>query len=243
MSLELEERSLRALEYGSVLDMLASECSCRASADMARALRPCTDYEDACDSLRQTDDASRLIYKYGGPSFGGLGDIESPLRRAAVGASLRPGELMRIAGVLAAIRSLSRWRGSSSETSTCLDDMFDSLSPNKYLEDRINTAIISEEEIADSASSELADIRRHMRAAEARVRSQLDKMIRSPSYQKYLQDPIVTMRGDRFVVPVKTECRAEVPGLVHDTSASGATVFVEPMAAVEANNELQAAQA
>ena len=116
---------------------------------------------------------------------------------------------------------------------------FDALMPNKYLEDRINTSIISEEEMASEASPELASIRRKIRNASARAREQLDKMIRAPMYQKYLQEPIVTMRGGRFVVPVKAECRGDVPGLVHDTSSSGATVFVEPMAVVEANNEIR----
>lgn len=122
---------------------------------------------------------------------------------------------------------------------TCLDDRFSVLAPNKYLEEKINTTVVSEEEIADAASPALHDIRRKMRAASARVRDQLDKLVRSPAYQKLLQDPIVTIRGGRFVVPVKAEHRGEVPGLVHDTSASGATVFVEPMGVVEANNELK----
>jgi DNA mismatch repair protein MutS2 len=235
----IEERSLRALEYGSVLEMLAQGCSCRASADRARSLRPFADCEDARAALKDTDDAYRLMAKYGGPSFSGLEDLSVQLQRARIGASLQPGELMRVAAVLAGVRALVRYRETTGDESTGLDGLFDTLAPNKYLEEKITTAIRSEDEISDAASTELADIRRHMRAAEARVREQLDKMIRSQTYQKYLQDPIVTMRSGRFVVPVRTECRADVPGLIHDTSASGATVFIEPMPVVEANNELR----
>ena len=148
-------------------------------------------------------------------------------------------ELLSIAEVLRVLRSLTDWRKRSAGVETSIDWRFESLSPNKYLEDKITGAILSEEEMADNASPALSDIRRKIRAASSRVREQLDKMIRSPSYQKYLQDSIVTIRGGRYVVPVKAECRGEVPGLVHDTSSSGATVFVEPMGVVEANNDIK----
>ena len=131
------------------------------------------------------------------------------------------------------------WRSKSEGVKSILDDRFDAIMPNKYLEDRINHAILSEEEMADNASPQLATIRRKIRSASSRAREQLEKMVRSPVTQKYLQDPIITMRDGRFVVPVKAECRGDVPGLVHDTSSSGATVFVEPMAVVEANNEVR----
>ena len=148
-------------------------------------------------------------------------------------------ELLRIAGVLRAMRGIVEWRRKSEGMQTGLDWRLDSLAPNQYLENRIQTAVLSEEEVADHASPQLASIRRKIRSASARVRDQLDKLIHSPAYQKYLQDPIVTMRSGRYVVPVKAECRGDVPGLVHDTSSSGATVFVEPMSVVEANNEIR----
>ena len=143
------------------------------------------------------------------------------------------GETLRI------IRSISQWRSHCEGVSTCLDDRFSVLAPNKYLEEKITAVVVNEEEVADNASPTLADIRRKMRQASVKVRDQLDKLVRSATYQKALQESIVTIRGGRFVVPVKAEHRGEVPGLVHDTSASGATVFVEPMGVVEANNEIK----
>lgn len=121
-----------------------------------------------------------------------------------------------------------------------LTPLFQALTPNKYLEDRITGAILSEEEIADAASPALSDIRRHMRQQSARIRESLQKVISSPAYSKYLREPIVTIRQGRYVVPVKSECKNEVPGLVHDVSATGSTFFIEPMSAVNANNALRA---
>jgi len=235
----LSDRSLKALEYNRILELLAQECSCADSAACARSLAPFATPEEATKELLESEDACRLSVKFGGPSFSGLKNIESSLVRAKLGSPLSAGELLQVALVLAVIRSLKRYREKSISEATCLDGLFDSLLPNKFLEDKITSAILSEEEIADSASPELADIRRHIKRAEARVREQLDRMIRSTAYQKYLQEPIVTIRSGRFVVPVKAECRGDVPGLVHDTSSSGATVFVEPMPVVEANNELR----
>ena len=187
--------------------------------------------------LRDTDDAYTLMARFGAPSFYGLVEVSGAARRAEAGGMLNLAELLRIAGVLRAMRGIVEWRRKSEGMQTGLDWRLDSLAPNQYLENRIQTAVLSEEEVADHASPQLASIRRKIRSASARVREQLDKLIHSPAYQKYLQDPIVTMRSGRYVVPVKAECRGDVPGLVHDTSSSGATVFVEPMSVVEANNE------
>lgn len=233
------ERDLHALELDKILDMLAGETCCADAAHIARSLRPQTELPLVQQLVEETDDACRLMAGFGTPSFGQLSNVTNPLRRAEAGAALMPGELLRVAETLRVIRSLREWRAHCEGVSTCLDDRFSALAANKYLEERIAGVVISEEEIADTASPALADIRRKMRAASARVREQLDRMVRSATYQKALQEPIVTIRGGRFVVPVKAEHRGEVAGLVHDTSASGATVFVEPMGAVEANNELK----
>ena len=233
------ERDLHALELDKILDMLAGETCCADAAHIARSLRPQTELPLVQRLVEETDDACRLMAGFGTPSFGQLSNVTNPLRRAEAGAALMPGELLRVAETLRVIRSLREWRAHCEGVSTCLDDRFSALAANKYLEERIAGVVISEEEIADTASPALADIRRKMRAASARVREQLDRMVRSATYQKALQEPIVTIRGGRFVVPVKAEHRGEVAGLVHDTSASGATVFVEPMGAVEANNELK----
>ena len=183
-----------------------------------------------------------LLARFGGPAFGGLHNVNNALQRAAAGGMLTMRELLEIAEVLRVIRSLSEWRSRSEGVETCLDNFFHALMPNKFLEERILNAILSEDEMADGASPTLQDIRRKIRAASSRVRDRLDQMIRSPRYQKFLQEPIVTQRNGRFVVPVKNENRGEVPGLVHDTSSSGATVFIEPMGVVEANNEIKVLQ-
>lgn len=233
------DRDLRALELDKILDLLAGETCCSDAAQMARSLRPQTELEAVRRLIDETDDACRLMAGFGSPSFGQLNNVTNSLRRAEAGACLTLGEFLHIAETLRVIRSLAEWRSHCEGIATSLDDRFSVLTPNKYLEERILTIVLNEEEVSDNASPTLADIRRKMRAASSRVREQLDKLVRSPAYQKALQDPIVTIRSGRFVVPVKAEHRGEVPGLVHDTSASGATVFVEPMGVVEANNDLK----
>ena len=183
-----------------------------------------------------------MIAKFGAPGFGGLMNIDNSLRRAQAGGVLNMRELLDISQVLRVIRGILSWHDKSAGMSTALDDLFNSLYPNKFLEDMINNAIISESEMSDNASSELKTIRRKMRAQESRIREQLDKMLRSPVYRNSLQDAIVTQRNGRFVVPVKSEHRSQVAGMVHDTSSSGATVFIEPAAVVEANNEIKVLQ-
>ena len=160
------------------------------------------------------------------------------LERADRGGSLQPIELLRIAGVLRCARNIKGYV-SEDDKATVLDVLFKALTPNKYLEDKIFGAILSEEEIADNASPALADIRRHMRIQSGKIRDSLQKVISSPAYAKFLREPIITIRQGRYVVPVKSECRNDVPGLVHDVSATGGTYFIEPMSAVNANNALR----
>ncbi len=232
----------RALELDKVLELLASQATCEDAAELARALVPSPYLGEVQRMLAETDAAFCLMAKFGAPPFGDVKNVSNALRRAQAGAALSLLELLRIAGTLRGIRSVAEWYAHCEGLATCLDDRFSSLAPNKYLEDRIRTTVISEDEVSDQASPELYTIRRKMRAASARVREQLDKLIHSQTAQKALQEPIVTIRGGRFVVPVKAEHRAAIAGLVHDTSSSGATVFIEPMGAVEANNELKVLQ-
>lgn len=227
------------LELNSVLEMLANETTCDDARDMAKSLTPSNDISEVELLLAQTEDAFSLLARFGAPSFSGLKNVNNPLHRAAAGGALNTIELLNIAGTLRCVRSLYEWYGHCSGIKTNLDFFFDGITVNKYLETKIFSAIIGEDEIADSASEELAEIRRKIRAKSNSIRERLDSMIHSAHYQKYLQEAIITQRSGRFVIPVKAENRGNVQGLVHDTSASGATVFIEPIAVVETNNEIK----
>ena len=235
---ELYEKSLLKLELDRVLEMLAECAGSTEGKDACRNLRPVSDLEDVQLMLEQTTAASDMCTRKGNPSFGEVRDVSASLERADRGGSLQPIELLRIAGNLRCARNIKGYISEDEKTS-CLDALFQALSPNKYLEDKIFGAILSEEEIADNASHELSDIRRKMRIQAGKIRDSLQKIISSPAYSKYLRDPIITIRGGRYVVPVKAECKNDVPGLVHDVSSSGSTYFVEPMSAVTANNALR----
>ena len=235
---ELSENSLHKLELDQVLSQLA-ECAGSGEGKAAcQRLRPVSDLEDVQALLDETTAASDLCTRKGNPSFAEVYDVSASLERADRGGSLRPKELLRIAAVLRCARNIKGYVAED-EKATVLDHLFGALTPNKYLEDKISGAILSEEEIADNASPALADIRRHMRIQSAKIRDSLQKIISSPAYSKYLREPIITIRDGRYVVPVKSECRGDVPGLVHDVSATGSTYFVEPMSAVNANNALR----
>ncbi len=235
---ELYEKSLYKLELDQVLQQLADCAGSTEGREAALRLRPTSDLEDVNALLQETKDAYDLTTKKGYPAFGDVKDVSASMERAGRGGSLQPVELLRIAAVLRCARTVKAYI-SEDEKATVLDPLFRALSPNKYLEDRIFGAILSEEEIADNASPALSDIRRHMRVQSAKIRDSLQKVISSPAYAKFLREPIITMRGGRYVVPVKSECKNDVPGLVHDVSATGSTVFVEPMSAVNANNALR----
>lgn len=236
------DKNYKTLELDMILDRLADECTCDDAKDLALALRPAKDMQDVQLLLEQTEDAFSLLARFGAPSFSGLKNVNNPLRRAATGGSLNPKELLDIGYCLRALRALDEWHGHCSSVKTKLDFYFEGITVNKYLEQKIFTCIISEEEIADKASDALFDIRRKIRAKENSIREKLDSLIHSSHYQPYLQEAIVTQRGGRFVVPVKAECRGNVPGLVHDTSSSGATVFIEPASVVDANNDIKVLQ-
>ncbi|MBQ7740726.1 MAG: endonuclease MutS2 [Eubacterium sp.] len=227
------------LELNKVLEMLREEATCDDARELALGIKPTSDFIEVCNLLNQTEDAFSLIERFGAPSFSGLKNVSGAVTRAAAGGSLNQRELLNIAITLRSIRTLYEWRGHCSGVKTSLDFLFECISVNKYLEDKIFSCIIGEDEIADKASELLADIRRKIRAKSSSVREKMDSMVRSPHYVKFLQEPIVTQRNGRFVVPVKSEHRSDVPGLVHDTSSSGATVFIEPVSVVEANNDIK----
>ena len=235
---ELYEKSLHKLELDQVLIQLASCAGSEGGKQACLNLRPSSDLEDVQAMLDETTAASELCTRKGNPSFSDVKDVSASLERADRGGSLQPAELLGVAGVLRCARNVKGYV-SEDEKATVLDPLFKALSPNKFLEDRIFGAILSEEEIADNASPALADIRRHMRVQSAKIRDSLQKVISSPAYSKYLREPIITIRQGRYVVPVKSECKNDVPGLVHDVSATGSTYFVEPMSAVNANNALR----
>ena len=235
---ELYEKSLLKLELDQVLQLLSQCAGSIGGKEACLRIRPSSDLEDVELMLQQTTAASDLCTRKGNPVFGDVTDVSASLERAARGGSLQPAELLRIAGILRCARNIKGYV-SEDEKQTVLDTMFRCLSSNKYLEDKIFGAILSEEEIADNASAALSDIRRHMRLQAGKIRDSLQKVISSPAYSKYLREPIITIRQGRYVVPVKSECKNDVPGLVHDVSSSGSTYFVEPMSAVNANNALR----
>ena len=237
--MDFYEKSLNILELPIVLDMLAAEAVTEGGKEACLKLRPSADRLEVKNRLGETSAAKDMMVVRGSPSLSGIKDIRPSLSRADLGGSLNTIELLNIARVLQCARLVKGYTSDDKLGKSCIDHLFAALHANRFLEEKITGSIVGEDEIADSASSELANIRRKIRAASARVRDCLQKIISSPSYAKVLQEPIITMRSDRFVVPVKAECKGAVPGLVHDISASGATLFIEPMAAVKANNELR----
>ena len=233
------QKHYHALELDKILARAADLTACPDAKEMMLNIVPQKNLEKVNMLLKETSDAHSLSGRFGSPSFGGLEDVTQSLKRSKTGASLSALELLKIARVLHVIRTLKDWRKKSQAAAAVLDVRFDTLVPCRYLEEKITSSIISEDEISDNASPELAAIRRKIRLISSKARDQLDKMIRSSVVQKYLQDNIITMRSGRFVIPVKAECRGNVPGLVHDTSGSGQTVFIEPMSVVEANNDIK----
>lgn len=235
-------RYCKALELDKVLAMLAEHTSCDDSRILALNLQPETDFNKVKTLMQKTSDAHMLTARYTSPTIHKLKNCEAALKKAEKGSYLTLGELLYVSELLRNIRSVKEWRSRCGEEETALDEFFDTLYPNRDLENQINNAVISEEEVADSASRELSDIRRKINNAKSKVRERLEQIIKSPTHSKHLQENIITMRDGRFVVPVKNEYKSEVKGLVHDTSSSGATIFIEPMAVVEANNEIRELQ-
>ena len=238
---DLFEKSIQTLELPRVLELLAAQAATEEGKDRCRALRPFTDPNEVQRLQKETSAACAMIVLKGTPPLSGVRPVAASLQRADMGGALNTRELLDIAALLRCARSAKEYAAGEGGAKTSIDHLFNSLQANRYLEDRISGSILSEEEIADAASPELADIRRHIRASASKVRDILQKLI-SSSQAKYLQESIITMRSGRYVVPVKSECKNEIPGLVHDVSGSGGTFFIEPMAVVKTNNELRELQ-
>ena len=240
---ELFDNSIRTLELPRELELLADQAVSAAAKDRCRRLRPETEPEEVLRLLDQTDAARAMIGLRGSPSFSGVKPVAEALDRADRGGSLNNHELLTIADLLTAARRCKEYFNDEAAEKTAIDHLFLSLHGNRFLEEKIKRCLPDEDTVADAASTELADIRRHMRAAQAKSRQILQKIISSPSYSKILQETIITQRDGRFVVPVKAEHKGDLPGLVHDISSTGATLFVEPMGVVQANNEFIELQA
>lgn len=234
----IENRFYKSLELDKILQMLADCTGCEDSRHLSLQIEPKTSLRDAQRLMDKTSDAYVLSYRFGAPSLRGLKNVTGSLKRAQMGATLSLSELLDIERFLKASREMKNFRKNfETENATSLDDLFDSLMPNQHLEEKIAFTVISEDEINDNASPELADIRRKIRNSQLRVKEHLEHLIHSQTYSKYLQEPIVTIRDGRYCVPVKVEYRTEIRGLVHDTSGSGSTIFIEPDSVVEDNNE------
>ncbi|MCQ2420800.1 MAG: endonuclease MutS2 [Clostridia bacterium] len=234
---ELYEKSIIKLELDKVLALLAENAGSAAAKEQCLRTVPLTDADDIREKQAETTAACKMMTLQGAPGLSGAYDVNASIDRAHRGGTLSPEELLRVAALLKTTRQAREYYGESTDPELGL--YFQRLVPNKYLEERIFASILSKDEIADAASSELAAIRRKIRQKSSSIRENLQKIITSPTYAKILQEPIVTIRSDRFVVPVKAECKGQLPGLVHDVSSSGSTYFVEPMSAVNANNELR----
>ena len=239
-----ENRHQRALELDKILAMLADCTGCEDSRNLALKTEPKTTLREAQRLMDRTADAFMLSARFGAPSLHGVKNVTGSLRRAKMGATLSLPEFIDIERFLKALREMKDFRSNyEGEKATSLDEFFESLMPNQRLEDKIGFTVVSEDEVSDTASPTLADIRRKIRNSQSKVKEQLDRLIHSNTYSKYLQEPIVTMRDGRYCVPVKAEYRNEIKGMVHDTSGSGATIFIEPVGVVDENNETRVLKA
>ncbi len=238
----MNDKTLQVLEFVKIREMLANYCSTQGAKELALSLVPSSDLVEVKRRQQKTDDAKRLAGQKGNPSFGSIKDIRGACEKADKGGVLSQRELLDCAEVLRTSRGLLEYIKGDKKFETSIDEIFERLIPDKKLEMKISSAIISEEMIADDASPELMEIRSKIRKVSNKVNELMLKYTQGGSFSKYLQENIVTTRGGRFVIPVKAEYRNEVKGLIHDTSASGATLFIEPMSVVEANNELRALQ-
>lgn len=234
----IDDKNYQTLEFDKILTMLAHEAGSKKGKELCLDLKPSIFLFEANEMLNQTKTAFSLVSKFGLPCFSSIEDIEESVSRAKAGGMLNTKELIKISKTLNAFKALKNWKKQDS-SKTVLDNFFEAITPNKQLEEKINRCIISENEIADRASQQLYSIRRQKLAKQDEIKQRLNKMTRSPSFTKYLQESIVTVRDGRYVLPVKAEFKGNIAGLVHDSSASGSTLFIEPIAVVKANNEIK----
>lgn len=233
------DNNFKALELDKILNKVASFALSDEGKEHIYELVPSTSFKQVKYLMEQTADAHRLMAGYGAPSFRGLINISGVLKRAEAGCALSMGELLSVANILSIISGALSWKESCMGIDTVLNIQFDALTENKYLDDKIKSSILSDCEMADTASPELNNIRRKKRNQESRIREKLEHIVRSPSYRDILREAIITERNGRFVVPVKAERRSDIIGMVHDTSSSGGTLFIEPSSVIEANNEIR----
>lgn len=238
----MENENYKTLELDKILKLLSDKCSNEYTKKTAENIQPCSDLYKVKTEIDKTNTALELTIKYATPAFYNIHDVSAILKRAETGGVLSLGELLEIKRLLRQTYDLSLWFDQLDDKDTSLTYLFECLFPNKYLWQRLENAIIDEERLSDEASPELKAIRQKIARSEIKIRETLDRMIKSQSTKKYLQESIVTIRDGRFVVPVKTEFKGNVNGLVHDTSASGSTLFVEPISVVEANNDIRILQ-
>ena len=238
----MNEKSLRVLEFNKVIDLLKNKASSSLGLKYIEKLTPSSNFEDVKYMLEETSETQSILLKMGSVGLQGIHDIEDKAKRANIGALLDQGSLILIADTLRVARNLKNKLSSSNDENfnyPIIQSLSNSLYSYRDIEDAIYNAIISDVEISDNASSTLRDIRRRIVQKNQSIRSKLNAIISSTTYQKYLQDAIISVRGDRFVVPVKAEYRSQISGIVHDQSSSGATLFIEPMSIVDMNNELR----
>jgi DNA mismatch repair protein MutS2 len=238
----MDERTIRILEFDKIINKLVSFAASELGKELVSEIRPETEFRKVEALLKETSDGASFIARRGSPPLGGIHDIRSSLKRVELEAILNPAELLKIADTLRASRNLKNYSGDgriTDDEGNVVSELISNLYTNKRVEEKISNAIMDDEEIADNASPTLSNIRRQIRSLQNSIKEKLNDIVKSSKYQKFMQDAIVTMRGDRYVVPVKQEFRNDIPGLIHDMSSSGATIFVEPMAVVEANNNIK----
>jgi len=237
----MNERSLRALEYYKIIDLLVDRCTSQLGKDLALALKPSSEDSKINEMQTETSEAQSILIQRGNVPIDGIYNVDGFIRTTEIGSFLDAGSLLKVKGALAVARRMKSFIKNKNEDAKwpTIESLISTLSTFREIEEKIEQCIISEVEISDNASSALRKIRKSITLKNEAVKNKLNKIITSQAYQKILQDTIVTLRQNRYVVPVKQEHRLSMPGVVHDKSSSGATLFIEPMAVVELNNQLR----